>query len=64
MLKSDVEIDGDMHVAETFSAILKDVDIDWEELLSKLEEENPQLFISLKSAFSNIHTKSFFLEES
>ncbi len=33
------------------------------ELLAKLEEENPQLFISLKSAFSNIHTKSFFLEE-
>ncbi len=36
MLKSDVEIDGDMHIAETFSAILKEVDIDWEELLSKL----------------------------
>jgi ubiquinone biosynthesis protein UbiJ len=36
MLKSDVEIDGDMKVAETFSAILKEVDIDWEELLSKL----------------------------
>ncbi|MFW5432512.1 MAG: SCP2 domain-containing protein [Methylophilaceae bacterium] len=36
MLKSDVEIDGDMRVAETFSAILKEVDIDWEELLSKL----------------------------
>ncbi len=36
MLKSDVEIDGDMRVAEKFSAILRDVDIDWEELLSKL----------------------------
>jgi len=36
MLKNDVEIDGDMHVAETFSAILNEVDIDWEELLSKL----------------------------
>ena len=36
LLKSDVEIDGDMHVAETFSAILKAVDIDWEALLSKL----------------------------
>lgn len=36
MLKSDVEIDGDMRVAEQFSAILKEVDIDWEELLSKL----------------------------
>ena len=36
MLKSDVEIEGDMHVAEKFSAILRDVNIDWEELLSKL----------------------------
>ena len=36
MLESDVEIDGDMRVAEKFSAILKEVDIDWEEILSKL----------------------------
>lgn len=36
MLKSDIEIEGDMRVAETFSAILRDVNIDWEELLSKL----------------------------
>ncbi len=36
LLKSDVEIDGDMRVAESFSDILKNVDIDWEELLSKL----------------------------
>lgn len=36
LLKSDVEIEGDTHVAETFSAILREVDIDWEELLSKL----------------------------
>lgn len=36
MLKSDIEIEGDMQVAEKFSAILRDVDIDWEELLSKL----------------------------
>lgn len=36
MLESDVEIDGDMRVAEKFSAILKAVDIDWEELFSKL----------------------------
>lgn len=36
MLESDVEIDGDMKVAEQFSAILKEVDIDWEELISKL----------------------------
>jgi len=36
MLDSDIEIDGDMRVAEQFSAILKEVDIDWEELLSKL----------------------------
>jgi len=36
LLKSDIEIEGDMRVAEKFSAILRDVDIDWEELLSKL----------------------------
>ena len=31
MLESDVEIDGDTRIAEQFSAILKEVDIDWEE---------------------------------
>ncbi|KAG1682870.1 putative protein kinase UbiB [Nymphon striatum] len=36
LLKSDVEIEGDTQVAEIFSAILREVDIDWEELLSKL----------------------------
>jgi len=36
LLESDVEIDGDMRVAEKFSKILAEVDIDWEELLSKL----------------------------
>ncbi len=36
LLKSDVEIEGDTRVSETFSAILREVDIDWEELLSKL----------------------------
>ena len=36
MLKSDIEIEGDMRIAEKFSAILREVDIDWEELLSKL----------------------------
>lgn len=36
LLSSDIDIDGDMRVAEAFSNILKEVDIDWEELLSKL----------------------------
>ncbi len=36
LLKSDVEIEGDSRVAEKFSTILRDVDIDWEELLSRL----------------------------
>ena len=35
LLKTDVEIDGDMRVAEKFSTILREVDIDWEEYLSK-----------------------------
>lgn len=30
------------------------------ELLRKLENDNPKLFISLKSAFENIHTETFF----
>ena len=29
-------------------------------LLAKLEEENPQIFISMKSAFSNFHINTFF----
>jgi len=36
LLKSDVEIEGDLRIAEKFSEILREVDIDWEELLSKL----------------------------
>ncbi len=36
MLESDIEIEGDMKLAEQFSDILKNVDIDWEEILSKL----------------------------
>ncbi len=36
LLKSDVEIEGDSRVAESFSAILRDIDIDWEELLSRV----------------------------
>ena len=33
------------------------------EMLAKLEEENPKLFVSLKSAFSNIHINTFFKKE-
>lgn len=36
LLESDIEIEGDSRVAEQFSAILKRVEIDWEELLSRL----------------------------
>ncbi|MEB8431775.1 SCP2 sterol-binding domain-containing protein [Cocleimonas sp. KMM 6892] len=36
LLKSDVEIDGDMRIAEKFSAVLREIDIDWEEHLSRL----------------------------
>ena len=31
-------------------------------LLAKLEEENPQIFVSMKSAFSNFHINTFFKE--
>ncbi|MCK5293723.1 MAG: tRNA 2-thiocytidine biosynthesis protein TtcA, partial [Arcobacteraceae bacterium] len=30
------------------------------ELLAKLEEENPQIFISMKAAFKNFHPNTFF----
>ena len=32
------------------------------ELLSKLEEQNPQIFVSMKAAFENIHTDTFFVK--
>ena len=35
MLESDVEIHGDMRIAEAFSRLLSDASIDWEEILSK-----------------------------
>ena len=35
MLESDVEIHGDMRVAEAFSRLLSEASIDWEEILSK-----------------------------
>ncbi|MGB0990018.1 MAG: tRNA 2-thiocytidine biosynthesis TtcA family protein [Halarcobacter sp.] len=33
------------------------------ELLEKMEEENPQMFVSMKSAFKNIQTSTFFDKE-
>lgn len=33
------------------------------ELLAKLEEDNPQIFVSMKAAFSNIQTSTFFNKE-
>jgi tRNA(Ile)-lysidine synthase TilS/MesJ len=33
------------------------------ELLSKLEEQNPQIFVSMKAAFSNFHPNTFFDED-
>ncbi len=33
------------------------------ELLSKLEEENPKIFVSMKAAFSNFHPNTFFNKE-
>ena len=32
-------------------------------LLSKMEEENPQMFVSLKKAFQNIQTSTFAQED-
>eukprot|EP01028_Stygiella_incarcerata_P007782 TRINITY_DN3250_c0_g1_i1.p1 TRINITY_DN3250_c0_g1~~TRINITY_DN3250_c0_g1_i1.p1 ORF type:complete len:185 (-),score=9.00 TRINITY_DN3250_c0_g1_i1:756-1310(-) len=33
------------------------------ELLEKMEEENPQMFVSMKAAFKNIQTSTFFDKE-
>ena len=33
------------------------------ELLAKLEEDNPKMFISMKAAFKNIHISSFFIKQ-
>jgi tRNA(Ile)-lysidine synthase TilS/MesJ len=33
------------------------------ELLAKLEEENPQIFVSMKAAFNNFHPNTFFNKE-
>ncbi len=33
------------------------------ELLAKLEQENPKIFVSMKSAFENFHTNTFFNKE-
>ena len=41
MLESDVEITGDMRVAEGFSRLLSEASIDWEELLSKVVGDIP-----------------------
>jgi len=29
-------------------------------MLAKLEEENPQIFVSMKAAFQNVQTSTFF----
>jgi ubiquinone biosynthesis protein UbiJ len=56
MLKSDVEVDGDMRVAEAFSAVLREVDVDWEALLSNLVGD----FFARKAAQASEHTSSWF----
>jgi len=34
------------------------------ELLAKLEEENPKIFVSMKAAFENFHPNTFFAKDS
>ena len=41
MLESDVDISGDMRVAEGFSRLLSEASIDWEELLSNVVGDIP-----------------------
>lgn len=41
MLKSDVEIKGDLQVAQAFSRLLTEASIDWEEMLSRVIGDIP-----------------------
>jgi tRNA(Ile)-lysidine synthetase-like protein len=63
-LKNCIDVVGD----ESCPAMRVDIKMPYtrantKELLSKLEQENKQLFVSLKSAFQNIHIDTFFQKE-
>jgi ubiquinone biosynthesis protein UbiJ len=50
---------GDIYVAQTFSGLLKDLDIDWEELLSQYTGDvvAHQTFTSMKALFATAKTQ-------
>jgi ubiquinone biosynthesis protein UbiJ len=51
--KKQLNLIGDIHVAQTFSALLKDLDVDWEEQLSRYTGDvvAHQTFTSMRTLF-------------
>lgn len=63
-IKNNLEVIGDEACpAMRFDIKMPHARAETKELLAKLESEHPKLFVSLKSAFENIHTSSFMNEE-
>lgn len=63
-IKNNLEVIGDEACpAMRFDIKMPHARAETKELLAKLELEHPKLFVSLKSAFENIHTSSFMHEE-
>ncbi len=62
--KNNLEVIGDEACpAMRFDIKMPHARAETKELLAKFEKEHPKLFVSLKSAFENIHVSSFMNEE-
>lgn len=60
-VKNELKVVGDEACpAMRFDVKMPHARFETKNLLKDLEKNNPKLFISLKSAFENIHTQSFF----
>lgn len=46
MFENHLEIQGDLHVAEQFQILFKELDIDWEEALSEYIGDTPTFYLS------------------
>lgn len=60
-IRNNLQVIGDEACpAMRFDVKMPHARFETKQLLSKLEKENPKLFISLRSAFENIHLNTFF----
>lgn len=64
-IKNEIKVaDGDCNCpAKRFSTKMPHAREETKNLLNNLEKENPKLFISIKAAFENIHSDTFFMED-